>query len=44
VPFASHGTIEQPCAASIMSQFIIADGDITAVDQSCLAAMIQPAW
>jgi pimeloyl-ACP methyl ester carboxylesterase len=44
VPYATHSTISVSCAAQIISRFLIADGDITVVDTSCLGTIPAPRW
>ncbi len=44
VPFATHSTLSVPCAAHIMARFILNDGDMSAVDTSCLASVTHSAW
>jgi pimeloyl-ACP methyl ester carboxylesterase len=43
IPGATHGTIHVPCASDIATHFLRADGDMSGVDVSCLAA-IQPSF
>ena len=46
VPNAGHadGMITNPCVTQIMTDFILADGDMKAVSTSCLGTLKQPAW
>ena len=44
VPFATHSTMSIPCVADVASAFLVADGDVTQVDLSCLKALQPPPW
>lgn len=44
VPFATHSTMLDPCAAQIMTDFIISRGDSAALDISCLHRIPEPTW
>lgn len=44
VPYAAHSTMSVPCAGRIMSDFLVAGGEISAVDSSCLWQIAEPAW
>lgn len=44
VPYATHSTMSVSCAAQIMTRFIMHDGDISAVDTSCLTTISPPDW
>lgn len=44
IPYASHSTISVTCTAEIITQFFEADGDMSAVDTSCIAKVTHPSW
>jgi pimeloyl-ACP methyl ester carboxylesterase len=44
VPYASHSTISVACAVQILTAFFKAEGEMAAVDTSCLKSVPQPAW
>lgn len=44
IPWATHSTMSTQCGASVMAQFILADGDMAAVDVSCVDAIPEPSW
>ncbi|MCC6749189.1 MAG: alpha/beta fold hydrolase [Deltaproteobacteria bacterium] len=44
VPYAGHSTLMVPCAAQIASDFLAADGNLAAVDTTCLKRLKPPTW
>jgi pimeloyl-ACP methyl ester carboxylesterase len=44
VPYAFHGTLREPCAGGIITDFFDAGGDISNVDTSCLEKLTHPDW
>jgi pimeloyl-ACP methyl ester carboxylesterase len=44
VPYATHSTMLVPCGADIMTDFLLADGEMSAVDTSCLDHLQHRAW
>lgn len=44
LPWATHSTMSTACGASLMEQFILAGGDMAAVDAGCVEAIAEPAW
>ncbi len=44
VPYATHETMVTPCGAQIITAYLIADGDMSKVDTSCIQALTEPAW
>lgn len=44
VPYATHSTMMVPCAAQIMTDFILSRGDTSTLDTSCLDRIPEPSW
>jgi pimeloyl-ACP methyl ester carboxylesterase len=44
VPYATHSTISVSCAAQIMTDFLLQDGNIDAVGTTCLGTIRPPSW
>lgn len=44
VPYATHSVIGVPCGSELVVRYFQADGDINAVDMSCLDAIQHPGW
>jgi pimeloyl-ACP methyl ester carboxylesterase len=44
VPHATHLTTYVPCVAQISTGFLVAEGDLAAVDATCLDALHPPEW
>lgn len=44
IPHASHSTISVACAAKILTDFFLADGDASKLDTSCLKSLPRPTW
>ncbi|MCA9671787.1 MAG: alpha/beta fold hydrolase [Myxococcales bacterium] len=43
IPHATHSTISVPCAAQLMTSFLVA-GSVQGLDTSCVGAISAPAW
>ena len=43
-PYATHEAMVTPCGASIMEAYLLADGDVSKVDTSCVQKLTEPAW
>lgn len=44
IPYTTHPSIMNSCSASIMESYLLADGDMKAVDTSCIANLPHPRW
>jgi len=44
VPRATHSTMQVPCAAGIMTDWFLEDGDAERVDKTCLEEIPHPGW
>jgi pimeloyl-ACP methyl ester carboxylesterase len=44
VPYATHSTLSVACAAQIITDFLLQDGNIDAVGTTCLGTLRPPAW
>lgn len=44
VPYATHSVIGVDCGSELVVRYFQSDGDITAVDTSCLDAIQHPGW
>jgi hypothetical protein len=43
-PYAGHSVMLTPCGAQVIESFLVAGGELDAVDTSCLDTLEPPAW